>query len=81
MKRIKSIQAVMTPFPHAVEADAPLRMARQMMRELDREFAISGISQDAAVQVRGRLQGRLLSAGVPAEDVHTWINAPVGGPE
>lgn len=33
MKKIKTIQSVMTPFPYAVEADAPLRVARQMMHE------------------------------------------------
>lgn len=31
MQKIPSIQTVMTPFPYSVDADAPLRMARQMM--------------------------------------------------
>ena len=35
MKKIATIQSVMTPFPHAVEADAPLRRARNMMLELE----------------------------------------------
>lgn len=35
MKKIPAVQLVMTPFPHAVEADAPLRLARQMMLEHD----------------------------------------------
>ena len=33
VKTIPSIQSVMTPFPHAVDAGAPLRLARQMMLE------------------------------------------------
>lgn len=36
MSQIPSIRAVMTAFPHTVEADAPLRVARQQM--LDREI-------------------------------------------
>jgi len=31
VQKIPSIQTVMTPFPYSVDADAPLRMARQMM--------------------------------------------------
>ncbi len=33
MKQIPPIKAVMTPFPHTVDSDAPLRRARQMMLE------------------------------------------------
>lgn len=33
MKKIPSIQAVMTPFPHTVDADAPLRLAKRVMNE------------------------------------------------
>jgi len=33
MKKIPQIQSVMTPFPYAVDADAPLRFARQQMLE------------------------------------------------
>jgi acetoin utilization protein AcuB len=33
MKKIPTLQSVMTPFPYAVDADAPLRAARQMMHE------------------------------------------------
>jgi len=35
LKKIATVQTVMTPFPHAVDADAPLRQARQMMLEHD----------------------------------------------
>jgi len=33
MKKIPTVQSVMTPFPYAISADAPLRAARQMMLE------------------------------------------------
>lgn len=33
MKRIPSMKSVMTPFPHSVELDAPVRLARNFMRK------------------------------------------------
>ena len=33
MKKSPSIQLAMTPFPHTVDADAPLRLARRLMQE------------------------------------------------
>lgn len=33
MTKIPTIQSVMTPFPHSVDVDAPLRLARNMMLE------------------------------------------------
>ncbi len=35
MSDIKAVRAVMTPFPYAVDSNAPLRRARQMMHEHD----------------------------------------------
>ncbi len=33
MKKFPTVQSVMTPFPYAIDVDAPLRVARQMMAE------------------------------------------------
>jgi len=33
MKKLVTVQSVMTPFPYAIDVDAPLRVARQMMLE------------------------------------------------
>jgi acetoin utilization protein AcuB len=35
LKNIPTIQSVMTPFPHSVEPNAPLRMARRRMEEFE----------------------------------------------
>ncbi len=35
MKKIPSVQSVMTPFPYSIDVDAPLRAARHMMHEHD----------------------------------------------
>lgn len=47
------VQGVMTPFPYAIEADAPLRQARQMMLEHDvhhlpvtRDGTLAGVLSD-----------------------------------
>jgi acetoin utilization protein AcuB len=51
VKPIPTIQAVMTPFPHSVDADSPLRLARQMMLEHE--------VRHLPVVRRGRLAGVL----------------------
>jgi acetoin utilization protein AcuB len=33
VRKLATVQSVMTPFPHAVDVDAPLRIARQMMQQ------------------------------------------------